>query len=383
MHRRAFTLSLAALLAACGKPETKAPVSAVPTADPPLAPVTDALGLREALDQARLSVGMPALAGAIVRPDGEIIAATGLREARGQASVTLDDPWRIGTNTQAMTAVLCARLVEAGKLQWDATLSQLFPELKLDPAWTSATIDQLLSHTAGLADVDVAWLIARRADKRPLPEQRLESAREVLAKPPMGKAGVFAYSNLGYVIVGAAIERTVRKSWEDALAEHVFKPLSMTHAAFGANAGDAPLGHRSDSTGRLIPVPPGSDLDPPPALTPSEGVNLPLGDWAKFIRVFIDPKQRFLSAGGLKHLATPAPSTEWAQSSALGWRVASLMGLGSVLKHQSANSLWCCNALLAPEHGVAVLLATNCATRGAQDAIGRLSESLLHASLPA
>lgn len=377
MHRRTFTLSLTALLAACGKSEdAKPPVSAVPTADPPLAPVADALGLRDALEQARLSAGMPALAGAIVRPDGEIIAATGAREARGDDSVRLDDPWHIGSNAEAMTAALFARLVETGKLTWDDALPQLLPDLKLDPAFASTTMDQVMSHTAGLSDIGADWLIARRADKRPLPEQRLDAVREALAGPPQSRPGQASPANLDYLIAGIVIEHAVRKSWEDGLAEHVFKPLSMTHAAFGPPAGDAPLGHRSDSTGRLIPVPPGSDLDAPPALAPSNGMNLPLADWAKFIRVFLDPKQRFLSADSIRHLTTPAPRAD----QALGWRVIDLAGLGRGLQNSASNTLWCSSALLSPERQTAILLASNCATRGAQTAIEKLSTRLLRAS---
>jgi len=380
MHRRAFTLSLAALLAACGKPADPKPVvSATPTPTPTdLPPVSDALALRDVLERTRAGAGMPALAGCILQPEGEIIAATGLRAARGADTVKLDDPWHIGSDTKAMTAALYARLVEAGRLKWGATLGELFPKLSLHADWTSTTIEQVMTHTAGVTDVGIPWIIARRADRRPPTEQRLDTVREALGKPRAGKAGAFAYANLNYIIVGAAIEQATGKSWEQAIAANLFEPLGMAHGAFGAPQGAAPRGHRGDAGGRLIPMGDGADADNPAALGPAGTVNLPLADWARFVRVFIDPKQTFLSADCIRRMTTPALDSKYG----LGWAIGDGPRMGRVLQHSGSNTMWYCTALLAPGHQAGVLLATNCATTTAQKAIEALAPQLLLASLP-
>jgi CubicO group peptidase (beta-lactamase class C family) len=380
MHRRAFTLSLAAVLAACGKPADPSPVAAA-TPDPApanLPPVTDALALRDLLERKRASAGMPAFASCILQADGEIIAATGLRQARGTDTVKLDDPWHIGSDTKAMTAALYAKLVEGGTLNWGATLAELFPKLQLHADWRSTTIEQVMAHTAGVTDVGIPWIIARRADKRPMTEQRLDTVRDALGKPRTGKAGAYAYANLDYIILGAAIEQATGKSWEEAIAAELFKPLGMAHVGFGAPKGAAPRGHRGDAGGRLIPMGDGADADNPAALGPAGTVNLPLADWARFVRLFIDPKQTFLSADSIKRMITPAVNSKYA----LGWAIADAPRLGRVLQHSGSNTMWYCTALLAPEHKVGVLLATNCATTSAQKAIEALAPQLLLASLP-
>jgi CubicO group peptidase (beta-lactamase class C family) len=211
-----------------------------------------------------------------------------------------------------------------------------------------------------------------------LPEQRLETVREALAKPRTGKAGAFAYANIGYVIIGAAIEKATGKSWEEAIAAGVFKPLSMAHAGFGAPKGAAPRGHRGDAGGRLIPMGDGRDADNPAALGPAGTVNVPLADWARFVRIFIDPKQAFLLLDSIRRLTTPEPDSQYA----CGWKVADAPRLGPVLQYAGSNTMWYCSAHLAPRHRAGVLLATNCATLSAQKAVEAFAPALLRASMP-
>src|SRR5438067_1025534 len=74
--------------------------------------------------------GLPALAAAVVLK-GRITAAgaVGARRAGTQSPVSLQDRFHIGSDTKAMTALLAAMLVEAGKLRWESTVVDIFPEL--------------------------------------------------------------------------------------------------------------------------------------------------------------------------------------------------------------------------------------------------------------
>ena len=49
-----------------------------------------------------------------------------------------------------MIASLIGMLIDEGKLRWDTTLSQVFPQLKMDPGYKGVTIELLLAHRAGL-----------------------------------------------------------------------------------------------------------------------------------------------------------------------------------------------------------------------------------------
>jgi CubicO group peptidase (beta-lactamase class C family) len=103
---------------------------------------------------------LPALAAAVV-VKGKLVAVgtTGTRRAGTAIPVTQDDRFHLGSDTKAMTALLAAMMIEDGKLQWDSTLAQVFPELAagMDARLQQVTITQLLSHTSGLPPDDQAF----------------------------------------------------------------------------------------------------------------------------------------------------------------------------------------------------------------------------------
>jgi len=53
----------------------------------------------------------------------------GTRRADTVIPVTIDDRFHIGSDTKAMTSLLAAMLVEGGKIRWDSTVAEIFPEL--------------------------------------------------------------------------------------------------------------------------------------------------------------------------------------------------------------------------------------------------------------
>src|SRR5262249_37090706 len=97
--------------------------------------------------------GLPALAAAVVK-EGKVVAAgaVGTRRAGEQIPVTLNDRFHLGSDTKAMTALLAATFVEAGKLRWESTMADVFPELaaKMDSGLRRVTLVQFLSHTSGV-----------------------------------------------------------------------------------------------------------------------------------------------------------------------------------------------------------------------------------------
>ena len=170
----------------------------------------------------------------------------GRRRADAPDLVETDDSWHLGSNTEAMTAVVYARLVEERQAIWHASVGLLFPDLHIDPAWADTTIESFLSHRAGVSDVgviDEGWLIKTHHDKRSLPDQRTAMAARILGQPPTGSKHDYEYANADYVIAGAAIERITRTSWEIAVSSLVFQPLGLSSAGFGAPLGDEPWGH--------------------------------------------------------------------------------------------------------------------------------------------
>src|SRR5665213_3350039 len=99
------------------------------------------------LEGIRKKHDLPALAVVVVK-DGKICAraAVGVRKWRDPTPVTTNDVFHIGSCTKSMTATLTAILIEEGKLRWDTTIAEIFPELKgqMDKHYETVTVDQLL-----------------------------------------------------------------------------------------------------------------------------------------------------------------------------------------------------------------------------------------------
>lgn len=197
---------------------------------------------------------LPAMAAAVVK-GGRIIAvgAVGTRKAGLNIPVTLQDRFHLGSDTKAMTALLAAMLVEKGKLRWNTTIREVFPELdeKMDPALGGVTLEQLLSHTSGIpTDNEEVFKLYSEAMSQEgnLDEMRYwlvqQWSKRPLDSPPGTK---FAYSNTGYIFVGAMIERIGGKTWDEMITERIFGPLKLQTAGLGPQASlgkiDAPLGH--------------------------------------------------------------------------------------------------------------------------------------------
>jgi D-alanyl-D-alanine carboxypeptidase len=329
---------------------------------------------------------VPALGAMIVTPEGfDLFDVAGVRRAGETAAVTKEDLWHLGSNGKAMTAALYARLVEAGKAKWGATLGELFAGLKADPAWAPVTIEELFSHTAGVADgtlIGPVWLISSHTDKRPMTAQRAEAAQTVLGQKPGGARGRFDYANANYILAGAAMERLMGKPWEDLMREYVFAPLGMASAGFGAPKGpNAPSGHQSSmfGFGGLTPVGKDDFGDNPPALGPAGTMHMNLEDYAKFLRVFLTGYAGgFLTADSVARLTKPADAAA-DQSYALGWLTfkSRPWAKGPALAHEGSNTMWHAFTAVGPARQRAIVTVCNAHAGGGDKACSELGLALV------
>ena len=306
---------------------------------------------------------VPAVGGALVTRDGlPELDVVGVRVRGDDDPVRRDDRWHIGSCCKAVTAALYARLVERGDAVWGARLPDLFPDLAgtIDPRWGAVTIDDLLVCQGGLpANLGRAHTKAAMRDSRPLREQRTESAAGALARPPR-RPGRFLYSNLGYVVIGAAIERIADAPFEEALARHVLEPLGITSAGFGPPPGLWGHGGRMLALGplglidlgRVGPADPEApESDNPPILSPAGRLHLTLEDWARFQRVFLARGDGFLRPATIERLLTPA------RRQAMGWAPAAAAEVS--VGQQGSNTFWVATALIDRERMRTAMVVCN------------------------
>lgn len=318
------------------------------------------------LDAVFAEYAAPALAAGIVGREGlRWSGVRGVRRTGSTEAATLQDRWHLGSNTKAMTAAVYGRLVDQGLTRWGRPMTDIFPEIAAVPAWEGVTVDQLMSHHAGLRDEDLLprdVRVAARDDARSLVEQRLDRLRAALTVAPGGTVGSYAYANINYVLTGAAIERIAGLSWEAAMQAELFAPLRITTGGFGAPEGDQPWGHQT-LAGVMTPLDPALKPDNPPLMGPAGTAHMSLPDYAGFLRLFLTRGGDVLTPATVEVLTTPGAGA--GRAYAKGWAVERMdWATGPVLLHEGSNTLWHAVALLDPAGGVGYVALSNETTRG-------------------
>jgi CubicO group peptidase (beta-lactamase class C family) len=206
---------------------------------------------------------LPAVAAAVAK-GGKILAAgaVGTRRLGTDTPVTINDRFHIGSDTKAMTSLLAGMLVEEGKLRWNTTVGEIYSELvgKMSKGVQDITLEQLLSHTSGIAGDSmehvplISYSVTDEAAN--LDGMRYTLVTRLLPLALHAQPGErFEYSNLGYTLAGAMMERVTGKTWEELVVARIFDPLKLSSAGFGPQSSlgrvDAPLGHAPDKDGKM------------------------------------------------------------------------------------------------------------------------------------
>ncbi|HEX5221964.1 MAG TPA: serine hydrolase [Verrucomicrobiae bacterium] len=312
------------------------------------------------LEPIRQKHSVPAIAAAVVTSDGiQFVGVVGVRKRGTDIAATLDDRWHLGSDTKAMTSTLIAKLVERGQLKWDTTMAEVFPDLapKMHADFQKVTVTQLLSHYAGLPPN----LTLSRYVGDDVVALRLRAVREELAKKPQSTPGTsYKYSNLGYIIVGAVVEKVTGKTWEQLMTSEIFEPLKMKSVGFGGTGTpgqiDQPWPHTADGkpTAQNGPA-----MDNLPVMGPAGRVHCTIQDWAKFIQ------DQLRGARGEAALLKPEAyqtlhTATFGGDYALGWSVAERSwGGGKVLNHAGDNTMNFANAWIAPKRDFAIIACVN------------------------
>jgi len=332
------------------------------TVDAAVPPAKDVSAL---LDPVIRKHNVPGMAAAVVQ-DGEVVAAgvAGVRTRGKPDKIAIGDRFHIGSDTKAITAMLCGILVDEGKLKWGQTLGETFSELRksMHPQYQGVTLEQLLHHRGGAPgalEKDPLWIKLWQYKGTPTGARRM-LVEGVTSKAPEAAPGTkYIYSNAGYSIAGYMADKVTGKSWEDLVREKIFRRLGMTTAGFGApgiaGRNDQPRGHKADGT----PVEPGPGADNPVAIGPAGIVNCSIGDWAKFAEANLpSAKIKLVKAETLKKLHTPVSGEG---QYAMGWMVMDNQPWagGPALTHAGSNTMWMAVAWVAPEKDFAVLVTCN------------------------
>ena len=216
------------------------------TAAPAFADTSATVSTKAALDRTRLAERVRARLARLAQEDGfrgvvmiDIGGQTVLAEAVGAADPTSGRPYRvdtqgeIGSISKCFTAAAVLKLKDQGKLKLDDPIGRYLPNVPADKA--GITIRQLLTHTAGLPDYvpDAAGQLAPTRDDEAMTREEME--RRVLIAPLAFEPGKgWAYSNAGYSLAAAIVERVSGRPIERFLIDEVLAPAGLRHTGFAA-----------------------------------------------------------------------------------------------------------------------------------------------------
>lgn len=197
-----------------------APVAAAQSraAAPPAAIDTTALAiaLRNEMDQGRV----PGAAMAIVQ-DGRVLYARGfgVRNVETGDGMNAESVVRIGSITKSFTGLATLLLEAQGRLSRTAPIGTIAPDLS--PALAPLTLEQLLTHTAGLADEGAG---NGPQDDAALGLRVRSWGAERFDTDP---GDIYSYASPGYWLAGHLLERVAGRAYADAMDSLVFRPLGM------------------------------------------------------------------------------------------------------------------------------------------------------------
>jgi CubicO group peptidase (beta-lactamase class C family) len=168
----------------------------------------------------------------LVAAHGAIVYEHAFGEANREWHIpnTIATRFRIASTTKQFTAALVLRLAEEGKLRLDGHIVDYLPDYPR-PQGERITLEHLLTHTSGLPDYP---RLPRFYEDH---ASRTHTTGELLALfdtlplgfPPGSK---WEYSNSGYAVLGAIVERVTDTTYADALRQHLLIPLGLLDTGY-------------------------------------------------------------------------------------------------------------------------------------------------------
>jgi CubicO group peptidase (beta-lactamase class C family) len=183
----------------------------------------DAVHWQGRLDQLVEQFHVPGASLAVMSGEQVTAVATGVVNCETGVAATPEAVFQIGSITKVWTTTLLMQLAEQGRLDLDASLAEVLPELTLEVPGATGQIKvrHLLSHSSGI-DGDFFADTGRGDDC--VARYVAACAKLALLYPP---GATMSYCNSGFVIAGRIVEQLTGQGWDDALRHGLIQPLGL------------------------------------------------------------------------------------------------------------------------------------------------------------
>lgn len=177
----------------------------------------------------------------LVARDGQVLLDRGYGSANLEWKIPNDGDtkFRLGSVSKQFTAAAILLLQERGKLSLDAPVRTFLPDAPA--AWEKVTVRHLLSHTGGVPNFTS---FDDYGKTKTLPATLDSLTARFRDKPLEFQPGEkFAYSNSGYILLTAIVEKASGQPYAAFVADNIFKPLGMADSGYDSHA--TVLAHRA------------------------------------------------------------------------------------------------------------------------------------------
>lgn len=248
-----------------------------------------------------LQYNMPAMAAAVIKKEEiKAIGVTGIRRIHTKDKVLLSDRFHMGSTTKAITAHWAAALVESKLINWNTKILDIFPHWKDDALKTyhNVTLADLLSHRGKIQPFTSAMDLANLPHFGGDPMEKRRSFAKWLLKQNPGKISNregYQYSNAGYSIAAAMLEKVSETNWEDAILNEVLAPIGINATIGWPTDSDPnqPFGHHSSNPldSNLRAVTARNMFQMKDIIAPSGDLSMSIEDYAKFVQAHLQGVQ--------------------------------------------------------------------------------------------
>ena len=313
--------------------------------------------------------------------DQEIVWAEGFGYAdkKNQVRATPDTIYRAGSITKLFTATAAMQLVEQGKMDIDQAIETYLPEFSIQTRFDNAgpiTPRNIMTHHSGLpSDLhNKMW-----GDETATPADLLDELQhEYVATAPNT---IESYSNVGFTVLGRAIEAVTGTSYERYIEEHILRPAGMSDSYIAANLRDESGSSKGYVKRKEHPTMHLRDL-------PAGALSTSVIDLARFAQVTFTGGQR----NGVRIL-DPATLNQMQQFQdgdgvfdvepqvGLAWRLDERFGAGAglVASHNGGTPMFFSELLTLPGHKLAVVVLAN--SRSAAGIVEKIANEALALAL--
>jgi CubicO group peptidase (beta-lactamase class C family) len=310
--------------------------------------------------------------------DQKVVWKRGFGYADKQANIPAspETVYNLGSIAKVFTATAAMQLAEQGKMDINQPLKKYLPEFSVRTRFPDAppvTPHNIMTQHSGLPSNLVHGMSARNPE--PFMNVVQESRGEYMAFPP---DYVFAYSNLGFTLLGAAIARVSGEDYPAYMDEHILKPLEMDHSAFVAR-----IPGKAYRNGREVEAFPLRDL-------PSGGLNSSVDDISHFMEMVFAggtyKGRRILKPDTLAEMMRPQNANiplDFDFRMGLGWMLSGVdvARAGTVASHGGTTLNYHTLMAVLPEHKLGVVVMSNSAE--AHNAVGKIAVETLKLALEA